>query len=58
MKAIAMGIPVKKDESAVPDYLVQIWKFLKDYKLSQRDESHSLMKQTLEEFSEHARGLT
>jgi integrase len=48
--AVADGIPVQKDETAVTDYGPQMWKYLDSYKLAQSDTSHELMKQTLEEF--------
>jgi integrase len=35
----------------------QMWKFLNDYKLSQSEESHALMKQTLEEFLAHCKKI-
>jgi integrase len=50
MNAIAMGLPVKKQETIPLEYGPQMWKFLEDYKLSQSAESHALMSQTLEEF--------
>src|SRR5262249_23226495 len=50
MNAIAMGLPIKKEEVVPLEYGTQLWKFLADYKLSQSAESHALMLQTLEEF--------
>jgi integrase len=50
MKAVAAGIPVKKEEAIITDYGVQMWKYLDSYKLAQSDESYELMRQTLGEF--------
>ena len=50
-----MGLPIKNEETPDLTYGPQMWKFLEDYKLSQSDESHALMMQTLQEFSEHCK---
>ncbi len=50
MNAVAMGVPVEKEEVIITDYGVQMWKYLDSYKLAQSDESYELMKQTLGEF--------
>lgn len=50
LRAIAMGLPIKKEETVPLEYGPQMWRFLDDYKLSQSAESHALMSQTLEEF--------
>ena len=57
LHAIAMGVPVKKEQTPDLTYGPQMWKFLEDYKLSQSEESHALMKQTLQEFSEHCKKI-
>jgi integrase/recombinase XerD len=51
LSAIAMGIPVKVEESAPLGIGASLYGFLQDYKLSNRAESYNLMKQTLEEFA-------
>jgi integrase/recombinase XerD len=50
LKAVAAGVPVKKEDTTVTDYGAQMWKYLDSYKLAQSDESHALMEQTLGEF--------
>jgi integrase/recombinase XerD len=57
LHAVAMGLPIKKEESPDLTYGPQMWKFLNDYKLSQSEESHALMKQTLEEFLAHCKKI-
>jgi integrase/recombinase XerD len=57
LHALAMGLPIKKGETPDLTYGPQMWKFLEDYKLSQSEESHALMKQTLQEFSEHCKKI-
>jgi integrase len=57
MKALAAGIPVKKEVSNVKGFGAFMWKYLDDYKLSQSDASHELMKQTLEEFWDFVRKI-
>jgi integrase/recombinase XerD len=49
-KAVADGIPVKKEDTTVTDYGAQMWKYLGTYELSQSAESYHLMRQTLGEF--------
>jgi integrase/recombinase XerD len=50
LSAKALGLPLK--DSDTPSLLLSasLWGYLEDYRLSQRPESHNLMKQTLEEF--------
>jgi integrase len=55
LTAVAAGIPVKKEESKGRDFGAWMWKYLDNYKLSQSDASHELMKQTLEEFWDFVR---
>jgi len=55
LRAVAMGLPIKKQETPDLTYGPQMWKFLEDYKLSQSDESYALMSQTLVEFNEQCK---
>jgi integrase len=57
LHAVAMGLPIKKEEAHDLSYGPQMWKFLEDYKLSQSAESFELMKQTLEEFLDQCRKI-
>jgi integrase len=49
LNAQALGIKVEREIPKL-DFDAQMWKFLQDYKLSQKEASHELMSQTLSEF--------
>jgi integrase len=57
LNAVAAGIPVKTEVSTIKSFGAFMWKYLDDYKLSQSDASHELMKQTLEEFWDFVRKI-